>query len=342
MSDIKTDQEYPSTKIYVGYPGSRKERMVNRMRDSMQTFYHCFGDGGRWSLPRLTKILEIVREDDELIILDEVPSRNMAALLCYLFDHRLRIISSGRIIQIKRPPMIITVDGFFEMSQDAVHLSRFSVVRFPAAGQNKVGGTEQIGGYASLADLTTSSEPTFNHLMIDLETMGNKSGAVICAVGVVEFDIVTGDTGSEFYEKVSIQSCLDAGLKVDGSTIEWWLSQSDEARHELLGETHELPAVLDRLAVFLTHFPDAQIWGNSARFDLGILAAAYHALKMPTPWVHLHERDVRTLVSLRPEIRNGTEHTGTTHNALADCYRQIRYSSATYNAIMAHNSTATI
>ena len=54
------------------------------------------------------------------------------------------------------------------------------------------------------------------HVMLDLETMGRDSNAVICSIGVVEFDINTGETGREFFAKVDIQSCLDRGLTVNG------------------------------------------------------------------------------------------------------------------------------
>ena len=48
---------------------------------------------------------------------------------------------------------------------------------------------------------------------------------------------------------------------------------------------------------------DYEIWGNSPRFDLGILQDAYRALNMKIPWDFRKERDVRTLVSFIPEIK---------------------------------------
>ena len=69
-----------------------------------------------------------------------------------------------------------------------------------------------------------------NHLMLDLETMGNKSFSSFVSIGAVFFDMATGETGAEFHIKVDLGSCLEAGLKVDASTIYWWLKQSDAAR----------------------------------------------------------------------------------------------------------------
>ena len=51
-------------------------------------------------------------------------------------------------------------------------------------------------------------ERLFSHLMLDLETMGTKSNSAIISIGAVEFDILTGKTGREFYRNVSLQSCI--------------------------------------------------------------------------------------------------------------------------------------
>ena len=78
-------------------------------------------------------------------------------------------------------------------------------------------------------------EMLFSHLMLDLETMGTKSNSAIISIGAVEFNIQTGETGREFYRNISLQSCIDIGLKVDADTIMWWMQQSDAARNSLIG-----------------------------------------------------------------------------------------------------------
>lgn len=70
--------------------------------------------------------------------------------------------------------------------------------------------------------------------------------------------------------------------------------------------------------------------GNSARFDLGLLENAYDKAMLSIPWKFYQERCVRTLVSFNPEIKNNLEFTGTAHNALADCYHQIKYCNLTW------------
>lgn len=171
-----------------------------------------------------------------------------------------------------------------------------------------------------------NNKPQFNHIMLDIETMGNKSRSSIISVGALEFDIETGETGREFYVNVCLQSCIDIGLTVEASTIMWWLSQSEQARTDLTNR--EVVPIVEALWKFSGFCNvNQQVWGNSARFDCGILQDAYNAAGIPIPWDFRKERCVRTLVSFNPEIKKNYPPSGTAHNALSDCYTQVGYCS---------------
>jgi hypothetical protein len=177
------------------------------------------------------------------------------------------------------------------------------------------------------------------HLMVDIETFGSKSHSVICSLAAVEFDIATGQTGKTFKENIDVQSCLELGLKIDGSTLEWWLNQSNEARTGLLTCKMPLPLVINRFWSFFKNLcnDEMKVWGNGARFDLGILENATTACGMLIPWKHWNERDVRTLVSFAPEIKKEMPFEGVKHDAIADCMHQIKYCSAIYQQIIGLN-----
>lgn len=175
------------------------------------------------------------------------------------------------------------------------------------------------------------------HIMLDLETMGTRAGCAIVSIGAVEFDLKTGKTGKEFYERINLQSCLDAGLFVQGSTIYWWLEQGSQARTELCEPSDSIHNVLIKFALFLGGIGnDFQIWGNGACFEFGILGAAYHAIgKGETlPWNYRNERDVRTLVSLAPDIKEKYLFVGIEHYPIDDCKHQIRYCHAIWKHVM--------
>lgn len=176
----------------------------------------------------------------------------------------------------------------------------------------------------------------FGHVMIDIETMSDAPGGAIISIGAVEFNMETGKTGKEFYVNVSLQNSLDLGLTVTANTIMWWLQQSDEARKSLTESSGEpLAAALQSFSGFIKDCggKECQVWGNGPTFDISNLIAAYHKIQVPIPWDFRNERCVRTLVSLAPIIKSMTKFYGVAHNALADCYHQIKYCSETYRKI---------
>ena len=152
-----------------------------------------------------------------------------------------------------------------------------------------------------------------NHVMVDLETLGIGSNAAIISLGAVAFDVDRG-LGAEFYMTIDPQSCVDAGLKMDGSTIMWWMHQSDEARSAFKKKGDPLELVL---GAFADWYPKAAcLWGNGATFDNVILDNAYKALNGKRPWHFTKDRCYRTLKNLRPDVTQ--ERVGTHHNALDD------------------------
>lgn len=168
----------------------------------------------------------------------------------------------------------------------------------------------------------------FEHVMVDIETMGTSSDSAIISIGAVEFDINTGDTGRDFYRNVSLESSMSNGLKVDASTIIWWMDQSDEARLSLRGDSVSLEKALMDLTDF---FPKGcNVWANPPSFDLVILKNAYSIIGHKAPWNFRNERCLRTLSSMAKEIK--VKHSpNVAHNALSDCYYQIRYCVETWN-----------
>lgn len=144
----------------------------------------------------------------------------------------------------------------------------------------------------------------YTDVMLDLETMGNKSNSAIVSIGAVEFNLETGETGREFYSVIDLQSCLDMGLKVNAGTIYWWMQQSEEARKRICEQGKHISMVLGEFNLWMQDCVDkVKIWGNGARFDIGILEDAYGVCQLKTPWYFRSEMDVRTLVAFKPEIK---------------------------------------
>lgn len=172
-----------------------------------------------------------------------------------------------------------------------------------------------------------------NNLMLDIESLGSTSNSVILSIGAVEFDINTGETGRTFYETIDLEDCLRLGLKVSAGTIKWWLQQSESARSEIYKHSGApLNEVLQKFSEFCSN-KKYIVWGNSARFDCGILQDSYNLLGLDIPWDFRDERCLRTLVQFAPEVKRNLKFKGTKHNAIDDCMFQIEYCSKIWNLI---------
>jgi len=167
------------------------------------------------------------------------------------------------------------------------------------------------------------------HVMVDLETLGNGPQSVIIAIGAVEFDPDVGAVSRMFEYRIDPQSCIDAGLKMDASTVMWWMQQSDEARSVFKSD---LGPLVDALEDFAEWYPKgAPLWGNGATFDNVILANAYKSVKLKQPWKYTDDRCYRTLKNLLPHINQ--EAVGVKHNAVDDARYQALHAIKLLNAM---------
>ncbi len=165
------------------------------------------------------------------------------------------------------------------------------------------------------------------HIMIDIETLGDQSNSVITSIAAVPFKPnEEGFPAARFYQKVSIQSCLDLGLRVSGDTLVWWLNQDQKAVMEMLENARPLQQVMLELWAFIMQMskPDVIVWCKGARFDFGLLRDAFKACSLEVPWKFWNERDLRTLLSLYPEVKKLDRSNNLAHSAHHDCLHQIK------------------
>jgi exodeoxyribonuclease VIII len=184
-------------------------------------------------------------------------------------------------------------------------------------------------------------------VVIDLETLGTGPDAIITQIGMVEFDITTGKIGRKYLQNVDAQSCLDLGMKLDLSTLKWWLSQDLRVFKNSLERGLELPAVLLEVNNWLFAVSNKMIgaiylWGNGASFDNVLLKGAFDRCKYKYPIKYYNDRDMRTIVDLAaikmdidPKLlKNKIEFKGTKHNAVDDCVWEAEVISMCYNILL--------
>ena len=158
--------------------------------------------------------------------------------------------------------------------------------------------------------------------MLDKETLGTRADAVIISIGAVKFDLDSDRMNDNaYYASVSVDSNLDAGRKIDESTLLWWMGQEPAAREVFFEPKQSLESAL---IGFCDWFGGAKyIWSNGADFDIAMLAHALRSFGMDVPWQFYDSRCVRTYKNI-PGMKNIKAANPLKHNALQDAIAQAK------------------
>jgi len=165
------------------------------------------------------------------------------------------------------------------------------------------------------------------NLMLDIETLGTEPESVILSISAVRFQD-NGKTGEEFHADIDIESCVEAGLKIDAATVIWWMGQDDEARAQFTDDRIRYPLVnaLNNFTNIFLDLRELKIFAKDPDFDCNLLEDAYSKLNLIPPFhPRRNKMAIRTLSSLRPEYEKNEEFTGVKHNGIDDCKHQIKY-----------------
>lgn len=163
------------------------------------------------------------------------------------------------------------------------------------------------------------------HIMVDLETLGNKPGCKILSIGAVFFD----QTGlqQEFYSE--IKRDFQGALFEQQLTVDWWAAQDGASRDRLFSGQEDKPllkSVLQSFNEYIKSGNDTEVclWGNGADFDNAILQVAFADSAVIVPaWKFYNNRCYRTLKGLVPSIK--VERLGIHHHALDDAKTQATH-----------------
>lgn len=138
-------------------------------------------------------------------------------------------------------------------------------------------------------------------IVIDIETLSLKNTAVILSIGAAAIT-ESAEPAGLFYERVSVDSCLDKGMTIDADTLAWWFKQSSPFMN-IYGGT-DIADALCNLFAWMTELgcdgSTVNIWGNGPEFDNAIITnAAYRLLPKSVVndmlWDYRRNQSVRTL-----------------------------------------------
>ncbi len=162
------------------------------------------------------------------------------------------------------------------------------------------------------------------HLMIDIETLGQGPDSVVLSCGAVSFNKDGITDKKEWF--LNPQQQLDLGRKINYDTLVWWNKQSEAARaifHQ--NNQVDLTYFCRELATFFTTNcgNGGKIWGNGASFDIPIIESLFaSAVSYRVPWIFWDHRCFRTVKNMFPL---DVPFEGTKHGALPDAIHQAKY-----------------
>ena len=163
------------------------------------------------------------------------------------------------------------------------------------------------------------------NIMIDLETLGTSPDSAILSIGLVSFD------KSGIKDRLEVFCDIDTqrDRRSNHGTLEWWLSQSEEARKAIAqGMKNALPlqrALLLDVKLFIQDAGEnVKVWGNGSDFDNAILAHAHASHNITLPWKFWNNRCYRTIKSLFRDVPESAR-SGVYHSAVDDAEHQANH-----------------
>lgn len=166
--------------------------------------------------------------------------------------------------------------------------------------------------------------------MLDIETMGMPPDGALVGLGFCFFDLTKDDPiGPTFSCAINLATAVKAGMKIDPSTVMFWLAQGEQARRSIMWQTQDITKALREFNEFLAEHSrprDLRVFGNSPSFDLQIMRTAYKLTDTPCPWHFTNERDFRTVRAMYPSVEyNPAEKGDDAHSAVHDAIFQARH-----------------
>ena len=174
-------------------------------------------------------------------------------------------------------------------------------------------------------------EQKSKHAMIDIETLGVKSDAVVLSVGAVKFTEFS--LGEQFYIELNLDEEISTDATMSAETLVWWLERRKKFEVSMLnttGDEQELPN-RQKLQQLLDFVDDCEyFWSKGTNFDFPILENCLSRYALEPTWKYYKLRDFRTLQALYKSDRIVPLNT---HSALSDAINQAKEAVAIFGDI---------
>lgn len=181
---------------------------------------------------------------------------------------------------------------------------------------------------------------TSNHIMLDIETLDTVNSSVILQITMVAFEINKKyndlkDIDNSCLVNIfpSLQEQITENRTMSPGTVAWWLGNKNIKKLAEIRQNKQttLEESRDILKDILRTIKSAgmHVWARSPKFDIAILQ---DFLGPDVPEICIrHQRDVREY-----EFLSGKK-PGASHDALEDCFEQIKFVTTILSQIFVTN-----
>ena len=159
------------------------------------------------------------------------------------------------------------------------------------------------------------------HLMLDLETWGNRPGCVVRSIGAICFDAHSIDIGTGFY--ANMKDPISPFFHKDKDTIEWWEKQGEAAKKLLEDNQFDPLVTVKSFNNFCIKNGVKYVWSHGAGFDVPIWQYYIDKFELKTPWKFWDVRDTRTIYDIAG-VKSEFEKGMVKHYAFDDALAQAR------------------
>ena len=163
------------------------------------------------------------------------------------------------------------------------------------------------------------------HGMIDLETLGTGSNSVVVSVGLVAFNISTGEIIAELDIGLNLNQQIKTGGVIDGDTLEFHFAQAPDSIQKMAQrKVLDVKEGLELISNFIKANNITTLWGNGATFDNVILRNLYARHLKVFPLGFWTDRDLRTAVDIYNIDVGAVPFVGIRHYCLDDARHQVK------------------
>lgn len=172
--------------------------------------------------------------------------------------------------------------------------------------------------------------------MIDVETIGEDSTAMMISFAAVSFDVKFPSKKDVFYRNINLDSYKSYGnqFTLDHSCIEFWMKQNEDVRLEAFANPvkSDIKSAISEFAKWINEKSKGLkivMWAHGISFDISVIKHHFHVLNIPVPWKCWDIFDTRTLFQM---VGFNFNHIGSVpindvmysaHHPVGDCARQI-------------------